>query len=258
MRKGLIIFCATTLACSLLTGCHSNDGEVQDTQSNGSMETEKQNLPKGFGEPLTIYVAKNNIYPMSESQTVDGISQQVLSYEVTTSFGDRKLENLADWIRDREVTVGDVNQDDIWNPDVFHRADGQGNLTGSGCYVFCTIQFTNTTDEEIEFSRNNGSIHFLKEGGIIDGIDANELMFFQEGGTYDVIYMDEHWLGGMPSEIYHYVLGPGESITSEIGWQVQKSAVESYEHMYYVMKMNDCATDAGAGTDPDAVVIQLK
>ena len=268
MRKKIYLLCIVGLMGTCLMGCQKQPASTEDTQKQqnvGTMEeteettesqmaqnTEETSEPEVVeGDPYTLYVKKKNIYPMSESKTIDGIAQQVLKCEITRNFGERKLENLADYVRDCEIVEGDVDLEDIWNPNVLYRMDEQGNLTGSGCYVFCTIQFTNTTDKEVEFLRNTGKIYFL-----------NEKLFVQEEGGYQVIYMDELWQGGElqygePSKEYHYKLGPGESVTSEVGWVVPNRGFEKYDHVYYAI-MDAAMSPGGPATDPDAVFIELE
>ena len=258
MRKKIYLLCIVGLLGTCLMGCQKQPALTEDTQKQqnvGAMkETESQVAQNGEktsesevveGDSYTIQVSKENIYPMSESKTIEGITQQVLKCEVTRNFGNHKLENLAEYVRNLEIVEGDVYLDDIWNPNALYRMDEQGNLTGNGCYVFCTIQFTNTTDEEIEFLRNTGKISFL-----------NEKLFLQEEGGYEVIYMDEIWQGGEPQEAYHYKLAPGESVTSEVGWIVPNRGFEKYDHVYYAI-MDYRITSTGPEIDQDSIFIEL-
>lgn len=265
MRKKIYLLCMITLIGTSFMGCQKqpsstkgsqveqNMGDGTEKTQDSQMQSESEEIKEPElveGEPYTIYVTKKNIYPMSEGKTVDGIMQQVLKCEVTRNFGNHKLANLAEYVREREIVEDNVDLNDIWNPNVLYKIDGKGNLTGSGCYVFCTIQFTNTTDKEVEILRNNGKIYFL-----------NENLLVQEEGGYEVIYMDELWKGesseALSDEAYHYKLGPGESVTSEVGWVVPNIGFEKYERMFYVMKMDDCMNPSGPGTDPDAILIEL-
>lgn len=237
MRKFFGLLCAIALTCSVVCVCSnaSTDPLVQNTPD----ETDRENTSTGDpgnsqassgntgGQPSSfIYTSEDCIHPMSQPVAADGIDYQVLDCEVTSEFGNRKLENL------QVFEDGSI--------------DDKGNLVKDRRYVFLTIQFTNTTDAEVEILRNEKGIFFLDEHRIIDDY------------TIDAVYIDEYWLGGTAGEIYHYKLAPGETITSEVGWIVSKDAVDNHTNIYYVVRQDDCWTEFGGATDPDAIYIELE
>lgn len=174
-----------------------------------------------------IYTTEGNIIPMSESAEADGITCQILACEATSAFGDRTLENL----------------------NYFYEADGiddQGNLLNDKTYLFITFRYTNNSDAEIEFIRGTQGIYRLDEHLIVQDY------------TVDAVYIDEPWLGGTESETYHYRLKPGESVTSEIGYIVDRDFAQDSSHLYFALRQSDCMTDFGAATDPDAIFVKLE
>ena len=242
MRKYFICFCSIALICAYMSGCgtapvgtspdarqqsssdnaNNQSQTVVDNTNNASTNSYVSDRPNSF-----IYTTDEHIIPMSESVTVDGITHVVLDCKVTSEFGHRKLENLNYFFEDGGI-------------------DDRGNLLKDKCYVFLNIQFTNTNDYEVEINRGNHGIYFMDEHLII------------EDYTVDAIYIDEYWLDGTASEVYHYKLEPGESIFSEIGWIVSSKAVESHDKIYYTANLDDCLTDSGGVMDLDAVFIDLE
>ena len=237
MRKFFHLFCTFAIIGISLVGCSNNTGTPSSTdmvdgnQSNQDEvfidEPEDDSISSQDDLPdIYIYTTEDHIFPMSESTAVDGIIYQVLDCKVTSEFGNRNMENLNHFYGDDGI-------------------DSSGNLINDESYVFLTIQFTNTTDSEIEILRNSKGIYFLDKDYIIRDY------------TCESVYIDEYWSGGTASEIFHYKLASGESITSELGWVVDNQMLEKYIP-YYSMKLDDSTTDFGGSTDPDAVFIELK
>lgn len=135
--------------------------------------------PPAFTQP-------QNLLKRSDTATVNGISYTVQDIQYTREFGSRNLENLNDLSRDG--------------------IDKNGNLLGNESYMFLTIEFTNTTDQAVEISRNQGGIRAI----------SPELEVLQYG--IEAVYCDPAWDKGTDSETFHWLLQPGESITSEICW----------------------------------------
>lgn len=53
----------------------------------------------------------------------------------------------------------------------------------------------------------------------------------------DSVYIDNYWLGGDESDVYHYVLGKGECITSELGYIIQDEWMsEDSKYIYYCIE----------------------
>ena len=233
MRKYFICFCIIAFICAFMSGCGtasvSMPSDTQQSFSSDSANDQSQDVVDDTDSSSSsfIYTTDEHIIPMSESVTVDGITYQVLACEVTSEFGNRKLENLNYFFEDEGI-------------------DDSGNLLKDNCYIFLTIQFTNTNGYEVEISRNSRGIYFMDEHFII------------EDYSLEAVYIDEYWFGGTESEVYHYELAPGESITNEVGWIISDEAVENHDNVYYTMNLTDCLTDSGGVMDSDAIFIDLK
>ncbi|HBA48907.1 MAG TPA: hypothetical protein DCZ91_14145 [Lachnospiraceae bacterium] len=208
--KKMRLFPLTTLfLAAALTGCGSAEPAVPDSgliQSIGtdvepSMATSLDDASTasdisnagdandtGDTEPLPAVYAKN-LLSLSDTATGNGISYSILDVQRTKEFGDRALENLMD------LSHGGT--------------DGQGNLLGDEEYLFLMIQFTNTTDQAVEILRNQGGLREIDSEGRV--LHCNS----------EAVYCDRKWEDGTPGEIFHWVLAPNESVTSEIGWLVQ-------------------------------------
>lgn len=239
MRKIIYLLCMITLMGVCLMGCQkqpSSNGETQNV--GGTMDSQVgQNMDEVLGDPWTVYMTEKQFHPMNYVAEVGGVTYQVLSCEVTSQFGDRNLDTLSEVIKNGESVFE------------YQHADASGNLPEEGRYIFLTIQFTNTTDEEVEILRNNGKICSFDEN------------LFLTWMVTDVWYMDEYWKSGTSeevSEVYHYKLAPGESVTSEVGWITSKEEIETYGKMYYTPFLSDCSSALGASTDPNAVFIELE
>ena len=58
------------------------------------------------------------------------------------------------------------------------------------------------------------------------------------------VYIDNYWLGGDESDVYHYVLGKGECITSELGYIIQDEGIpEDSKYIYYCIEGIDSKTN---------------
>lgn len=238
MRKFFCLLCVIVFICSMVCGCSNSstdpledntpnvtDRENPSTDDHGNDQTTGDN-PNGQPDSF-IYTSKNCIYPMSQPVTADGVEYQVLQCEVTSEFGNRNLDNLNYFYDDGGI-------------------DDKGNLTNDNRYVFLTIQYTNTTDTEIEIIRGSTGIFFLDEHYIVDDL------------IIDTVYIDEKRLEGPANESYYYYLAPGETISSEVGWIVSKETVDNHANIYYAVRQNDCWTEFGGATDPDAIYIELE
>lgn len=266
MKKILVCFGMAGLICALFAGCGASrgsqdassgeSGKAVDAADPSGQETAGENGeagkssngtdaagpagnsgqgddrlgssdPGSSGPGAFVYTSAEHMKPMSEPVTEEGITYQILSCEMTEKFGERKRENLEDLVAER--------------------IDKDGNLTDGSRYVFLTIQFTNTTDTEAEIYRNHGGIALFDEHYILCDL------------TIDAVYIDEKWTGGTPAEIFHYKLGAGESITSEIGWRVDEVSLKAGGgKLYYAAKFDDVMLEQGAAADEDAVFLQLE
>lgn len=238
MRKFLALLCVIALACSMVCGC-SNATTDPLVQNTSNVTDRDNNSTDGHGNDTAssdntgdqahsfVFTSEDCIYPMSQPVTADGIEYQVLKCEVTSEFGDRNFDNLNYFYNDGGI-------------------DDKGNLINDNRYVFLTIQYKNTTNTEIEIIRGSKGIFFLDEHFIVDDL------------TIDTVYIDEKRLDGPANESYYYYLAPGETITCEVGWIVSKETVDNHANIYYAVRQNDCRTEFGGNTDPDAIYIELE
>lgn len=139
-----------------------------------------------------LYAKEENILPITQSASAGGISCEIEKVEYTESFGDRNGKHL-----------------NIFTPGA--NTDSQGNLPEGFQYLFLTITFTNTTDQPQEIVRTGNDI-----SAIGDSLAAIPW-------TADACYYDTDWEKGTENEKHHWVLEPGTSVTSEIGWVIESS-----------------------------------
>ena len=146
-------------------------------------------LPDKAGDlDLLPAVYAKNLLGLADTATGNGISYSILDVQRTKDFGSRTLENL------NELSRGGT--------------DENGNLLGDDDYLFLTIQFTNHTDQTVEIQRNQGGLRAINSKG--------QVLYYDS----ETVYCDQKWDGGTPGEMFHWVLAPNESVTSEIGWVV--------------------------------------
>ena len=150
--------------------------------------------------------------------TIDGISYKIDSYEHTTEFGNRNKDTVADFLKDS--CEGNI--------------DENYNLSNGYSYLFITLTITykDGNDKQIEESRNAGILYAIKDD--MERIQENS----------DCVYIDNYWLGGDESDVYHYVLGKGECITSELGYIIQDEGIpEDSKYIYYCIEGKDSKTN---------------
>lgn len=197
MKKTTLSFLTAMLIVTVLMGCSAVEPAVPD--NTGLVRTPE---PSTYitAEPPSVtstpdyssddiaqkeYVQDESI--ASDTAEVKGISYTILDAQYTKEFGSRNAENLT------QLSIAEM--------------DDQHTILDGHSYLFLTIQFTNISEESVEFSRNR-EIYAISA-------DAEMLQFGIES-----VYCDEYWAGGTPSEGFHWVLPPGESVTSEIGWLI--------------------------------------
>lgn len=228
--KKIEIFISALLLLTSLGGCAvqpavSGDGIVQnptgnisDNLINGGSDnnpTTQPNIADGdvFYEAVPI-IQEQNILKQGTTAVLQerGVSYSIQGVECTKEFGNRAFKNLSDFSQDG--------------------TDEKGNLLGNERYLFLTIAFTNISSDTIEISRNNGGPCVIKSNG--------------EGFNFgNAVYVDEAWTGGAANEVFHWVLKPGETITSEVGWLIPEwEDVRGWidlrgESLYYEAKMYD-------------------
>lgn len=71
-------------------------------------------------------------------------------------------------------------------------------------FITLTFTYKDGDDKQLEGNRNAGILYAIK----------NDMERIQQNS--DSVYIDSYWLGGDESDVYHYVLGKGECITSEL------------------------------------------
>lgn len=229
-----IILCICVSGCGTVPGAQNEPAQnipaQNDTVDIGATDVDdRQNTSAANQPPLPRsyeYTTAENIHDLSETVTnQDGVSVQIISYEITSEFGNRKKENLN-----------------------YENVDENGNLIHGEAYVFVTVQFSNPTDKEIEFLRNGKGLCFIDD------------RFVLQAYVGDGRYIDEFWTGGTPSEVFHYCLASGETITTEVGYIVPQDCVKTFlgqSKLCYIVKKDDVRGDAGAFTDPSAVFIDM-
>lgn len=163
------------------------------------------------------YVDENDIISTDDTATIDGISYKIEKYEHTTEFGNRNKDTVAESLKDSYEGNIDENY----------------NLSNGYSYIFVTMTYTNNTDEQVEILRNAGTFYIIND-------DLERLQVGDPGG----IYIDNYWTEGKENEIYHYVLGAGESITSELGYIIQDEGMpEDTKCIYYCIEGKDSKTN---------------
>lgn len=139
-----------------------------------------------------LYTKEENILPVTQSVSAEGISYKIENVEYTESFGNRNRQNLNLFIPAAD-------------------ADNQGTLPEGFQYLFLTITFTNTTDQPQEIVRTSNGIWAIGDSLVT------------VPWTSDACYYDTDWEKGTENEKHHWVLEPGASVTSEIGWVIESS-----------------------------------
>ena len=135
-----------------------------------------------------IYTEEENILPVTQSAAAWGISYKIENVEYTEGIGDRDPERFS--------TLG-------------AETDSQGTLQGDSRYLFLTITFTNTTDQAQEIYRTSNDISVI-------GLSLNTVTW-----AGDVCYYNVDWEEGTADEKHHWMLDPGGSVTSEVGWIIE-------------------------------------
>lgn len=174
----------------------SSEGTISGSGAagEGGMTASGQPQTPGSSNPENyymneLYTEETAILPMIQSAEKEGISYKIENVEYTGSFGDRNKENLA-------IHMSGVE------------TDAQGSLQGNYKYLFLTITFTNTTDQAQEIYRTSNEIAVI-------GTALNTIVW-----STDACYYDVDWEKGTKSQKHHWVLEPGESVTSEVGWVI--------------------------------------
>ena len=195
-----LFFAAALTGCGTVEPAAPDSGLVQSlgtdaepsaaiSQDDVGNVSDTSNISDAGDMELLPAVYAKNLLSLTDTATGNGILYSILDVRRTKEFGSRTLENLID------LSHGGT--------------DGQGNLLGTEDYLFLTIQFTNTTDQTVEIQRNQGGLRGISSEG--------EVLYYDS----EAVYCDKKWEGGTPGAVFHWVLAPNESVTSEIGWIVR-------------------------------------
>lgn len=236
MKKSFVILTAI-LSLLLISACSIPHTVPNDTILQENVTHTFQNRTQGAEltapvqndtpdyEPDFI-IQKKCLLPKGDTAVIQetGISYSVQNVECSKEFGNRPLENLSDLS--------------------FAVTDEKSNLTGNKRYLFATIKFENISEKTLEINRNNGGPCVI----------TSDYKCFPCG---EAVYVDQEWTNGTPEETFHWILKPGESVTSEIGWlifeweNVQLPLISSGsqslqgEPLYYHAFLSDILSDAG-------------
>lgn len=224
MRNRKIIGLLTVLfTVSALSACSSTSDQLDGKSGIVKDENSKRESDTGTSDPIIYvqepeYVDENDIISTDDTATIDGISYKIDSYEHTTEFGNRNKDTVADYLKDS--CEGNI--------------DENYNLSNGYSYLFITLTFTykDGDDKQLEGNRNAGILYAIK----------NDMERIQQNS--DSVYIDSYWLGGDESDVYHYVLGKGECITSELGYIIQDEWMsEDSKYIYYCIEGIDSKTN---------------
>lgn len=221
-KKKITAIMAVIMMAAGLSACSQSNAKIEGKSGIVKDEASKRESDTGTSDPIIYgqepeYVDENDIISTDDTATIDGISYKIEKYEHTTEFGNRNKDTVADYLKDR--CEGNI--------------DENYNLSNGYSYIFVTMTYTNNTDEQVEISRNAGAFNIIKD-------DLERLQVGDPGG----IYIDNYWTEGKENERYHYVLGAGESVTSEVGYIIQDEWMsEDSKYIYYCIEGIDSKTN---------------
>ena len=221
-KKKITAIMAVIMMAAGLSACSQSNAKLEGKSGIVKDEASKGESDTGTSDPIIYvqepeYVDENDIISTDDTATIDGISYKIDSYEHTTEFGNRNKDTVAESLKDSYEGNIDENY----------------NLSNGYSYIFVTMTYTNNTDEQVEILRNAGTFYIIND-------DLERLQVGDPGG----IYIDNYWTEGKENEIYHYVLGAGESVTSEVGYIIQDEWMsEDSKYIYYGIERIDSKTN---------------
>lgn len=221
-KKKITAIMAVIMMAAGLSACSQSNARLEGKSGIVKDEASKRESDTGTSDPIIYvqepeYVDENDIISTDDTATIDGISYKIDSYEHTTEFGNRNKDTVAESLKDSYEGNIDENY----------------NLSNGYSYIFVTMTYTNNTDEQVEISRNAGAFYIIND-------DLERLQVGDPGG----IYIDNYWTEGKENERYHYVLGAGESVTSEVGYIIQDEWMsEDSKYIYYCIEGIDSKTN---------------
>lgn len=224
-RKKITAIMAVIMMAAGLSACSQSNaklegksGIVKDEASKTEGDTSVVDQAPATYVQDAEYVNKDDIVSVDDTIEINGITYKIEKYEHTTEFGNRNKDTVADFLKDS--CEGNI--------------DENYNLSNGYSYLFITLTITykDGNDKQIEESRNAGILYAIKDD--MERIQQNS----------DSVYIDSYWLGGDESEVYHYVLGKGECITSELGYIIQDEGIpEDSKYIYYCIEGIDSKTN---------------
>ena len=221
-KKKITAIMAVIMMAAGLSACSQSNAKLEGKSGIVKDAASKTESDTGTSDPIIYvqepeYVDENDIISTDDTATIDGISYKIDSYEHTTEFGNRNKDTVAEFLKDSYEGNIDENY----------------NLSNGYSYIFVTMTYTNNTDEQVEISRNAGAFYIIND-------DLERLQVGDPGG----IYIDNYWTEGKENERYHYVLGAGESVTSEVGYIIQDEWMsEDSKYIYYCIEGIDSKTN---------------
>lgn len=221
-KKKITAIMAVIMMAAGLSACSQSNAKIEGKSGIVKDEASKRESDTGTSDPIIYvqepeYVDENDIISTDDTATIDGISYKIDSYEHTTEFGNRNKDTVTDFLKDSYEGNIDENY----------------NLSNGYSYIFVTMTYTNNTDEQVEISRNAGAFYIIND-------DLERLQVGDPGG----IYIDNYWTEGKENERYHYILGAGESVTSEVGYIIQDEWMsEDSKYIYYCIEGIDSKTN---------------
>lgn len=221
-KKKITAIMAVIMMAAGLSACSQSNAKLEGKSGIVKDEASKTESDTGTSDPIIYvqepeYVDENDIISTDDTATIDGISYKIDSYEHTTEFGNRNKDTVAESLKDSYEGNIDENY----------------NLSNGYSYIFVTMTYTNNTDEQVEILRNAGAFYIIND-------DLERLQVGDPGG----IYIDNYWTEGKENEKYHYVLGAGESVTSEVGYIIQDEWMsEDSKYIYYCIEGIDSKTN---------------
>ena len=215
----VIMMAAGLSACSQSNaGLEGKSGIVKDEDSKTESDTGVVDQTPATYVQDAEYVNKDDIVSVDDTIEINGITYKIEKYEHTTEFGNRNKDTVLDYLKD---LYGEAIDDNY-------------NLSNGNSYIFITltIVYKDGDDKQIEGNRNVGVLYAIKDD--MERIQENS----------DCVYIDNYWLGGDESDVYHYVLGKGEGITSELGYIIQDEGMpEDTKCIYYCIEGKDSKTN---------------
>ena len=223
-KKKITAIMAVIMMAAGLSACSQSNARLEGKSGIVKDEASKTEGDTGVVDKATVtyvdaeYVNKDDIVSVDDTIEINGITYKIEEYEHTTEFGNRNKDTVLDYLKD---LYGEAIDDNY-------------NLSNGNSYIFITltIVYKDGDDKQIEGNRNVGVLYAIKDD--MERIQENS----------DCVYIDNYWTEGKENERYHYVLGAGESVTSEVGYIIQDEWMsEDSKYIYYCIEGIDSKTN---------------